>query len=198
LGALAVGGASNAVAVGEGANASFTESIALGAGSATTKTNQFVVGDDAQEIVEVVIGEGVTNAAPMAQLLFTTTNGSGVSVHATDLVLQSGLSTGAGAATDIVFKTPDVGLVSDATLQTAVTRLTISDTDALFGVTQRLTEGTSTATPASATVAVYAKADGLVYSKDDAGAETLMSGGGGGGGGAADDADSILAGQVFS
>jgi len=113
-------------------------------------------------------------------------------------VLQSGLSTGEAVVTDIIFKTPDVLVGSSATLQTATTRLTLNDTDALFGVTQRLTEGTSTATPASATVAVYAKADGLVYSKDDAGAETLMSGGGGGGGGAADDADSILAGQVFS
>lgn len=37
-------------------------------------------------------------------------------------------------------------------------------------------------TPASGTVAVYAKADGLLYSKDDAGAETLVSGGAGGGG----------------
>lgn len=38
-------------------------------------------------------------------------------------------------------------------------------------------------TPSSGQVAIYAKADGLMYSKDDAGTETLMSGGAGGGGG---------------
>ena len=40
----------------------------------------------------------------------------------------------------------------------------------------------SMGTPAAGKVAVYAKADGLMYSKDDAGVETLMSGGSGGGG----------------
>lgn len=38
-------------------------------------------------------------------------------------------------------------------------------------------EGAAPATPAAATVETYAKADGLLYSKDDAGAETLMSSG---------------------
>ena len=41
-----------------------------------------------------------------------------------------------------------------------------------------ISEGGSTSTPASGRVTVYAKADGLLYSKDDAGTETLMSGGG--------------------
>jgi hypothetical protein len=45
-----------------------------------------------------------------------------------------------------------------------------------------VSEVTATATPAAATVVVYAKADGLLYSKDDAGVETLVSGGTGGGG----------------
>lgn len=44
-----------------------------------------------------------------------------------------------------------------------------------------ISEGGSTATPASGNVTVYAKADGLLYSKDDAGTETLVSGGGGAG-----------------
>jgi hypothetical protein len=38
-----------------------------------------------------------------------------------------------------------------------------------------ISEGGSTSTPASGRVTVYAKADGLLYSKDDAGAESLMS-----------------------
>jgi hypothetical protein len=45
-----------------------------------------------------------------------------------------------------------------------------------------ISEGGSTATPAADEVTVYAKADGLLYSKDDAGVETLVSGGAGGGG----------------
>lgn len=38
-------------------------------------------------------------------------------------------------------------------------------------------EGSAPATPAANRVVTYAKADGLMYSKDDAGVETLMSGG---------------------
>lgn len=40
-----------------------------------------------------------------------------------------------------------------------------------------VSEGGSTTTPASGNVTMYAKADGLLYSKDDAGTETLVSGG---------------------
>lgn len=43
-------------------------------------------------------------------------------------------------------------------------------------------EGAAPSTPSASQVKIYAKADGLMYSKDDAGAETLMSGGAGGGG----------------
>lgn len=39
-------------------------------------------------------------------------------------------------------------------------------------------EGAAASTPASGQVAVYAKADGLIYGKDDAGTETVLSGGG--------------------
>jgi hypothetical protein len=45
-----------------------------------------------------------------------------------------------------------------------------------------LVEAAAPATPASGTVIAYAKTDGLLYSKDDAGVETLVSGGSGGGG----------------
>lgn len=38
-------------------------------------------------------------------------------------------------------------------------------------------EGAAPSTPAATNVAIYAKADGLIYSKDDAGTETLMSSG---------------------
>lgn len=43
-------------------------------------------------------------------------------------------------------------------------------------------EAAAPATPGAAQVRLYAKSDGLLYSKDDAGTETLVSGGAGGGG----------------
>jgi hypothetical protein len=42
-------------------------------------------------------------------------------------------------------------------------------------------EAAAPSTPAAGRTVTYAKADGLMYSKDDAGVETLMSGGAGGG-----------------
>jgi hypothetical protein len=44
-------------------------------------------------------------------------------------------------------------------------------------------EGVAPATPDAGVVRLYAKSDGLLYSKDDTGTETLVSGGTGGGGG---------------
>jgi hypothetical protein len=44
-------------------------------------------------------------------------------------------------------------------------------------------EAAAPATPATGDVRLYSKTDGLLYSKDDAGTETLVSGGAGGGGG---------------
>lgn len=46
----------------------------------------------------------------------------------------------------------------------------------------RLKEAAAPATPDTGEVVLYAKSDGLFYSKDDAGTETLVSGGAGGGG----------------
>src|SRR5688572_15479064 len=60
-----------------------------------------------------------------------------------------------------------------------------------------LAEGAAPGTPSAAQVKLYAKADGLLYSKDDAGTETLVSGGAGGGAVATDaiwDAKGDLAG----
>jgi hypothetical protein len=45
-----------------------------------------------------------------------------------------------------------------------------------------LPEGSAPATPASGKVRLYAKTDGSLYQKDDAGTETVLAGGGGGGG----------------
>lgn len=62
----------------------------------------------------------------------------------------------------------------------------ITSMDGLTGALETPTridfaEGVAPGTPGAAKVSLYAKADGLLYSKDDAGAETLVSGGAGGG-----------------
>jgi len=126
-------GSSKQVVIGSEASGAHQGAVSIGFGAASTKVAQLVIGSDqtAGEIVEAVIGAGVTNATPNAQLLITTTNGVGTDIHATDLILQSGRSTGAGAVTDMIFKTPDVGS-SGATLQAATTRLTLNESVAAF------------------------------------------------------------------
>jgi hypothetical protein len=57
-------------------------------------------------------------------------------------------------------------------------------------------EGAAPGTPSAATAILYVKADGLWYSKDDAGAETLVSGGAGSAGDVATDAIWTTAGMV--
>lgn len=73
------------------------------------------------------------------------------------------------------------GTTNVTTLNGALTALSV--TSPLVNVTGTaaqtlITEhATAPGTPSAATVSFYAKADGLLYSKDDAGVETLMSGG---------------------
>lgn len=63
----------------------------------------------------------------------------------------------------------------------------ITSMDALAGALETPTridfaEGAAPSAPGANKVSLYAKADGLLYSKDDAGTETVVSGGAGGGG----------------
>lgn len=119
-------GTSRNIAIGQAAVASGSDTIALGYAATSTKDNQFVVGANTAEVVEMVIGEGVSNATPIAQTLWTTTNGVGTDIVGTNLILQSGNSTGAGAVSEIGFNTPDVGTTGTLE-QTAVRRLTLSE-----------------------------------------------------------------------
>ena len=52
-------------------------------------------------------------------------------------------------------------------------------------------------TPSSGQVALYAKADGKMYYKDDLGVETAVGGGGGGGSFTVEDANSIIGLSIF-
>lgn len=56
--------------------------------------------------------------------------------------------------------------------------LNLNGNDLNNAATVLLNEGSAPSTPASGKVVVYAKADGLVYSKDDAGTETALGGSG--------------------
>lgn len=58
------------------------------------------------------------------------------------------------------------------------TRATHGLVDLIDGYLQ-VSEVTAPGTPASAKVRIYAKSDGLMYSKDDGGVETALGGGGG-------------------
>lgn len=62
-----------------------------------------------------------------------------------------------------------------ATIQSST--ITVDDVGAIT-----VPEMAAPSTPAAGKVALYAKSDGLLYSKDDAGTETVVTGGGGGGG----------------
>ncbi len=97
--------------------------------------------------------------------------------------LGAGGGAGSGATTEL----DNLGTV-------AINTSLISDTDNtddlgtsaakwkdFFHLLSVLEERTAPGTPATGDVALYAKTDGLLYSKDDAGAETLVSGGAGGG-----------------
>jgi hypothetical protein len=121
-----------------------------------------VVGSNGGFVTEVVIGEGAASATPSSQLLLTTTNGVGTDIRATDLALSSGRSTGAGAVTDIVFKTPDV-LGTGTTLQTAVTRLTLNEAASAFTNPVELATFTVATLPSAATAAR------IIYVSDETG-----------------------------
>jgi hypothetical protein len=139
-----------------------------------------------------------TDINPGDQTLSTQMNQAYDEIEAIETALGADLDNVLEAGDNSGKTTSDLGTVTTALFTllnaTEIGTSLISDTDAtdslgssavkwLQAFINRLTieEAGSTSTPASGDVAVYAKANGLVYSKDDAGTETLMSGGSGGG-----------------
>lgn len=82
----------------------------------------------------------------------------------------------------------DAGTETDLTADGGAEAGANSDITSMDGLTGALqyptqidfTEGAAPGTPAAGKVSLYAKTDGLLYSKDDAGAETALGGGGAG------------------
>ena len=166
LGAVATATAGNGIAIGYSSESNHLGAIAIGRDIASTKANQLVIGGTDAEITEVMIGKNVSHATPSAQLLFTTTNGVGTDIHATDLVFQSGLSTGSGAVTDMIFKTPDV-LTTGTTTQTAVARLTLNESSSTFTSPVGLASFTVGTLPSAAVAAR------TIYVSDETGGAVL-------------------------
>lgn len=106
-----------------------SECVLLGSGITTGAANRCYIGGltgGSGFINTVVLGRGETASAPNAVTL-RLTNSTGVDVAAASLTIQSGLGTGAAAATSILFNTPTVG-GSGGGLQASATRLTIATT----------------------------------------------------------------------
>lgn len=104
FGGVAVGtgakasGVNNSTAIGNGSDATgASDSIALGAGALVTAANQLVVGSSTSSISQVVIGSGVTAAAPVA-VTIQGTGSSGAAAGAAVTVQGGAAGASAGSA----------------------------------------------------------------------------------------------------
>ena len=130
IGQGASGSGSLSVVIGQGASATQTESVALGEGatagggatsialgadSSTTAANQMVIGGNAQQITDIYISEGVTNASPLNTAI-NATGGSGTNIAGAKLTIVGGKGTGnaAGGGLDLAVS---YRLASGSTLQ---------------------------------------------------------------------------------
>jgi hypothetical protein len=137
---------------------------------------------------------GITNALKSAtttvSVAAATAPTSGQVLMATSSIAATWQTvTGTGDVTAAAaFGTDNRLIRSDGTGKgTQATGITVSDVDAITGIASMvvtgsmstpsllLTEAAAPATPAASKVTFYAKTDGLIYGKDDAGAETALS-----------------------
>lgn len=113
------GGTSSAIAIGYGTTvlAGTANSCVIGGSGGTS------------QITNVYVGNGVTNAAPVA-VTFNASGGVGTNIAGANLIMAGGISTGTGAGGSILFKTSPAGGVSNSTANALVTQLTIASSGA--------------------------------------------------------------------
>lgn len=158
-----------------------------GLSGACTAASQLIFGSVDSPITEGYFGEGPVSTSPGA-FGFNGTGGSGSNVAGGDVDLKAGKSTGNATPAKITFQTGTAGS-SGATAQTLSTRARVVDSF-------QVAEQSAPSTPSSGFSAIYAKTDGKVYSKDDAGVEYDLTATGGGVGSCAgnlDNTDTITA-----
>lgn len=113
------------------------------------------------------------------------TAGSGLSISGTTITATAAAG---GSDTHVQYNDGGTALGGEAAFTynktnntLTVENINVSGTATLGAISSAIyTEVAAPSTPASGTVVVYAKADGLIYGKDDAGSETVLSGGGSG------------------
>jgi hypothetical protein len=137
--------------------------------------------------VQAAIDEIDLNTAPATATYLVQTASTGLSAEQALSTLSTGLmkvTTTTGVVSSVSDSSGLAGSLSDET-GTGAAVFGTSPTISALGISDQaiFTESAAPSTPASGRVALYAKSDGLFYSKDDTGAETLVSGGAGGGGG---------------
>jgi hypothetical protein len=126
LGATIVLGGNNTLTTGN--------QIVIGVGNVAanlTQANALYIGGPDLSVSNVIVGAGDTVVSPSV-LTFRGTNASGIDNAAGDLLIQSGLSTGAGTPSRIRLRVAVAG-VSGSVLQTASDMLIISGTGFSFG-----------------------------------------------------------------
>lgn len=139
------------IAIGQGVQVDANHSIGIGVGHGITHAdcitiggfredsfaaNVFNVGGGSSVINTMIVGGGNTKVGGQA-LTFRLSDGSGADNQAGNLTIRPGLSTGAAASATIIFQTGTVA-ASSSTVQTAATRLTLSDTQVLLDATVQL------------------------------------------------------------
>lgn len=111
--------------VGQGATSDHDDCVLLGVGAQSNDDSQFVIGSSQSPIDAVVLGNGYTNAAPLALVLFRLTQASGANVAAPVFQMAPGLSTGTGLPGEIQVFGSGIGS-SGSTAQSEYKRVLIN------------------------------------------------------------------------
>ncbi len=181
------------VAVGSGANigsGTINSNIAIGASAAITvssasiaigrgatiasSSNTMVIGGDTYQIADVWIGEGISNATPVAVTLGNT-RASGTNIAGANLTIRAGAGTGTGAGGDMIFQTAPAtttGAVSGTQTKAAAIRSTGSVEVGLPSLATNATAGflyipTCAGTPTGAPTAVTGMAPMVIDSTNN-------------------------------